>query len=523
MNYFISIIIGTFILEDLALTSSIALIAENKINISQAFWACFLGISIGDVGLYLLGYLANYIQIEKYFSAIKKIKATLSKLQKSDALSYTIVVSRVLPGTRLPTYLTAGYVKYSFAKFLLLTILSVFAWVTFALLAGKSLSLIFKDHIILSLILFVFFMHVIKSIVPNLLNKWDRLAFFNSWRKWLHFEFWPGWFFYIPIIPYYIFLSAKHRSFLIPFYANPNLINGGLIGESKWDFLKHLEATDSHTLKTVQIPSHSNFTTAQNILLVNNLSYPFILKPDVGQRGFGVRIIRTDDDLSDYLKLSHFDLLAQRLSHLPCEAGLFYIRKPSESTGQIFSITDKKFPVVIGDGASMLGQLIINDPRAKIIASTYFARHKDHLDTVPAKGDEVQISECGNHCQGAIFLNGQNLYSKQLLEAVAAIATKIPDLYFGRFDVRYKDVVSIQEGQFEIVEVNGAGSEATHIWDSKTKLVEAYITLFKQWDILFKIGAEVKKTKIASNIQLKAFLKESIKVFFRKEDLSTSS
>ena len=340
-----------------------------------------------------------------------------------------------------------------------------------------------------------------------------------------HFEFWPAPFFYLPIVPYYIYLSLRYRSLFLPFYASPHLKHGGLIGESKWDFHRHLEAKESSTLKSLKIDKDLDFMSAKNLLEAHEIEYPFIMKPDVGQRGYGVRIIRNDFDLTEYLLLSDFERIIQKLSVLPGEAGVFYIRIPSESVGHIFSITDKKFPFVVGDGATKLGDLILSDLRARIIASVYFARLKDHLDSVPAKNEIILLSECGNHCQGAIFLNGKNIISEELTQEIDRIAKQIPDFYFGRFDIRYKDTSSLLLGkQFEIVEINGSGSEATHIWDARTTLFEAYKTLFSQWRILFEIGYQVRRFQgKQTKVQIGSFLKVCIEVAFRKESLSISS
>ena len=56
MAVFLTIFAGTFLLEDVALASSLALVANGKMSMMTAFWACFLGIGIGDLGLYFLGY-----------------------------------------------------------------------------------------------------------------------------------------------------------------------------------------------------------------------------------------------------------------------------------------------------------------------------------------------------------------------------------------------------------------------------------------------------------------------------------
>ena len=515
---------GTFILEDVALISSLVLIGEGKISVFGAFWALFLGISIGDIGLYFIGRFAAALGLERRINQSKKLKFTLAKLKDSAFMNYIICGSRLIPGTRLPTYLAAGILRFPFTKFVGLTVLSVGTWVAFALLAGKTLHYFLMDNLLLFVILLFAFLTLAKNVIPLIFDQWQRKACKHSWRKWLSFEFWPAWFFYIPIALWYVFLSIRHRSFLIPFYANPNIANAGLLGESKWDFLVHLDSNHPATLKSVKVKKNTGFDEWLSIVEDNSFQFPFILKPDVGQRGFGVRIIRDEFDLTEYLLLSDFDILIQELATNQNEAGVFYIRYPQEKTGKLFSITDKEFPFIVGDGKTKLGDLILSDKRSRIIAPTYFERLHEKLDIVPVAGEKIQLAECGNHCQGAIFLNGEQLMSTELLNSIESLARRIPHFYFGRFDIRYANPFDLRAGEFQIIEINGAGAEATHIWDAKTKLIEAYKTLFTQWKILFEIGDQVKRDKmVKSNIQLALFIKESFKVYFRKEKLSVSS
>lgn len=524
MNYFLSIFFGTFLLEDLALASALTLMAQNKITLLSAFLACFLGIGLGDLLIYAAGWLLGRSNWVHRFAWISKVYSTFSNPKALKLMTYSLIICRFIPGTRLPTYLAAGLLQYSFWSFFLLTWLTVGAWVGMAFIFGSSLSGLLAHHWLLSLVILLLLFKILKSVIPPLFNYWDRRALFNSWRKWRYFEFWPGTLFYLPLIPYYIYLSLRHRSFLLPFYANPLIENGGLIGESKWDFLQHLEVGSPHRLKTIKIAGNTELTQVHKALAEASLSYPLILKPDVGQRGFGVRIIRTDQQLKDYLALATFDLIAQELSPYEREAGIFYIKHPTAARGFIFSMTDKKFPFVIGDGIHSLGDLILNDRRARMIAAIYFSRHRDHLDKIIPLQEQFFLAECGNHSQGAIFLNGQHLKTDQLLASVEKVVSTVPHFYFGRLDVRYENEASLMAGvNYHIVEINGAGAEATHIWDSQMGLVEAYQTLFEQWGYLFEIGTTVKKQKMPARVFPLKLLKESWKVFFRKESLSVSS
>ncbi len=525
MTYFLSLFVATFILEDVALLSGIALMAENKISFSNAFWACFLGISIGDLGLYFLGRLATSEHWESRFPILQKYRIKFSALVSKKWLSYSIVISRVIPGTRIPTYFCAGYLKYSVWRFLFLTGLSVFTWVWLALWGGDSLNSFFSANWVNTLVLIFISMYLVKASVPLLSNKWRRKAFFHSWRRWTRFEFWPALFFYVPIIYYYIYLSIKYRSFLVPFYANPHIKNGGLIGESKWDFLSSSLDSEPSTLKAVLIPKSFALESALELVRAKSFEFPMIIKPDVGQRGFGVRIIKNETKLSDYIRLSDFDRIVQKLSDFANEAGLFYIRMPDQENGIIFSITNKKFPYVIGDGKCSVGDLILNDKRARIIAPVYFSRLESELDRIPSAGESIYLSECGNHCQGAIFLNGNQMITPELTKVIDRLAKQLPDFYFGRFDVRYESVESLMRGEgFQIVEINGAGAEATHIWDSSTRLFEAYQTLFVQWEALFKIG-QLMKLRYGKTVKIRIgfFLLDCLRVYFRTGPFNVSS
>ena len=70
-----------------------------------------------------------------------------------------------------------------------------------------------------------------------------------------------------------------------------------------------------------------------------------------------------------------------------------------------------------------------------------------------------------------------------------AIARDIPGFHFGRIDVRYSSEAALRQGQgFTIIEVNGAGSEATHIWDARCTLREAYAAQFTHYRAAWEIG-----------------------------------
>jgi membrane protein DedA with SNARE-associated domain len=170
MDYFFSIFFGTFILEDVAMAASIALVGKHKISLFTAFIACFLGISAGDLGLYIIGRGIANINFDswygKYLSFLKKFASYKPSQKAESILSYSIVLSRFVPGTRIPTYVGAGLLKYSFIKFFVLTIISVASWVLFVLLGGSSIYALFKGNLVLALVGLVFLLMYAKFTIP---------------------------------------------------------------------------------------------------------------------------------------------------------------------------------------------------------------------------------------------------------------------------------------------------------------------------------------------------------------------
>ena len=91
------------------------------------------------------------------------------------------------------------------------------------------------------------------------------------------------------------------------------------------------------------------------------------------------------------------------------EYGVFVYRDPKTARVEILSIVNKCFPTVTGDGSRSLGELILADARARLIAPGLFQRMASRLDEVPTIGEVVQLVEIGAHSRGSLFLDGNRL------------------------------------------------------------------------------------------------------------------
>lgn len=311
----------------------------------------------------------------------------------------------------------------------------------------------------------------------------------------LRWEFWPAWAIYLPLIPYVAYLALRYRGITTCTLANPSIPLGGLVGESKWDILKLLpQGAIVPTTLIEPAPLADRVAALEAIIRDQRWTWPIILKPDVGERGTGVSLIQDRDEAYLYLQHQPAAVLAQSYHPGPYEAGVFYVRMPGESAGQIFSITDKRFPAVTGDGHSSIRTLIWRHPRYRVQAAVLLGRLANEADRTPAEGERVKLGFMGNHCRGSMFLDGAALITPELTAAINAIATNTPGFYFGRFDIRYSSVEAFKAGRdFRIVELNGLLSESTNIYDPSMGFFQAQVILRRQWRWAYRIGHAIRK------------------------------
>jgi len=303
----------------------------------------------------------------------------------------------------------------------------------------------------------------------------------------LHWEYWAFNAVYGPLYIYWLWLCIKARSFFFFNTSNPTITNGGFLLESKksiYDLIPPEYYPSTLFFK--------NGTDSRNIICDLNRSsiqFPMIGKPDIGGKGRGVKKLHNYDELVDYANNSKVDFLLQEFIPYTIEAGLFYCRFPGESKGFISGIVEKEFLAVTGDGASTIYQLLLKDKRF-ILQLPYLKKmYKEGLDRVLMKGESCLLVPYGNHARGAKFIDVSFLADEAFTEAVDKVCKKIPGFYFGRLDIRFNSWEELKQGKnFSIIELNGAGSEPTHIYDPCHSIFFAWKEIIRHWKILYKIS-----------------------------------
>ena len=489
----------TFASEDAALFGAAALVGTRNLHWSVALAAVFLGIWAGDLVLYGLA--------RRYGKPLLNRFANTGKFARGEAWFAqrgwgALWLSRFVPGLRLPTLIAAGLLKANAGVFGAITATAGVIWVG-AIIGGAALlsesqamQLAKWLHDSWWIVLLVLGAVLLRPLLRSGHNAkaaciWCRVTAFTQ-RIW-QWEFWPMWVFYVPVGFYYVWLGLRFRGFSLPAIANPGMTRSGLVGESKHETLRFLrdaapEQNADGWLITPDSPD-ARLRELEQLCATHRVTFPYVLKPDIGQRGAGVRVIRNREAAAAYLATMSGTVLLQTYAPGPHEIGVFYYRFPHETKGRIFAITQKVFPFITGDGRRTLAEIILTHPRARLIAGTYLKRFATRRNEVLADGEKLQLVEAGNHAQGCIFLDGMALNSPELEAKVDAISQRIPGFFIGRYDIRYASEEDLRAGRFGIVELNGSGAEATSIYDARNSLLAAYRTLFRQWRLVFEIGA----------------------------------
>lgn len=140
----LAIILGTFILEDAATVLAAMRAAEGGIPIWLALLSLYVGVVLGDLGLYGLGrlsarvgWIARLVPPERSRSLAAWLRGRVFKV---------VLVSRFLPGMRLPAYTACGFLRANFRRFALAAIIATLVWTTLLFCVSLRVGGFLIDH-----------------------------------------------------------------------------------------------------------------------------------------------------------------------------------------------------------------------------------------------------------------------------------------------------------------------------------------------------------------------------------------
>lgn len=314
-----------------------------------------------------------------------------------------------------------------------------------------------------------------------------KLVYHPFFIKLLHWEYWPFHVVYGPLYLYWVWLCIRSRSFFFFNTSNPTIKNGGFLMESKWAIYNLLPP--AYYPGTLYAEAGKEIDEVVELVRKSQFSYPLIGKPDIGMKGLSVKKLENEEDLVAYCQQSKVDFLVQEFVAFENEAGIFYYRFPGEKHGHISGIVEKEFLKVTGDGHSSMLDLLKQEKRyvlqLKVLEKTY----GDFLHGILKEGQQYVLVPYGNHVRGSKFIDISYLIDEQLTHAIDSVCRQVDGFYYGRLDVRYNTWEELRQGKnFSIIELNGAGSEPTHIYDPGHSIFFAWKEIIRHWKILWKIS-----------------------------------
>lgn len=497
-----SVFLTTFLSEDLALVTGLSHLALGSLQRESMVLAWVFGVFVGDAAVYALGYLLrtrrDFIEavVLKFFPSVPIPQKALS----SAFFDRLLIFTRFIPGTRFPSFVAAGFSGYSFFRFLTLLTTVSLIYVYFVIGIRSIIRLDTSHSIGASIFVSVFcigFSLAILKIALFLIQNKDRLPLAIKikrlgFRKYFRAEFLPSTIVYLPVFFYWLYLAAKTRSVFGWLYVNPKIENSGFIGESKVALEELVRSQlPENSLKHLFLPRGLAVPQLELRLkmFVDQVGFPFYLKPNKGQKGHGVKRVNSYNEAIEHFIACDQDFMAQEFCNYQHEWGILITRSPNKPW-RVFSITIKTLPEIVGDGSSTVQDLILAHPRYQLLSDVLFQKTRMHLSTILGKDERLLLVHTGNHTQGALFEDGQKYITDELDSVLNKAFRDFPGINFLRADIKIRTVEDLLNGKFKIIELNGAGGESTNIYDPQTNILKIYTVLFKQWKKIFEIGRE---------------------------------
>lgn len=316
---------------------------------------------------------------------------------------------------------------------------------------------------------------------------WERLTHRPFFIRLFNWEYWSFHSVYFLIYPIWFLLCLRVRSLFFFSASNPTVENGGFLLESKkkiYDIMPQ-----EYYPRTILVQPGEPADTIIERVRAAGIEFPLIVKPDIGGKGRGVKKVKTQDEMVSYIQKFPFDMLVQAFVPYAEEVGIFYYRYPDEETGHISGIVGKHFLTVKGDGRSTIETLLRKEKRYILQIPALQELLGNGMQEVLPAGEERVLVPYGNHARGAMFVDYSHWADARLVSAIDAVCRQVPGFYYGRLDIRYDTLEALKEGRnFSIIELNGAGSEPTHMYDPKYTLFHAWKMIIQHWFILWRIS-----------------------------------
>jgi D-alanine-D-alanine ligase-like ATP-grasp enzyme len=300
---------------------------------------------------------------------------------------------------------------------------------------------------------------------------------------------------YFPAMVFYAGLAIKHRDTNIYGAANPKMDGlGGFIGVPKFQILQGKSAQKFlPTSLFLSAPHNAQKIIAQ--LAASTIQYPCIIKPNIGERGIGVKKIKSQAELLQYITAHPTqNLLVQTQITAMREWGVLLVRNPKTSVITVPDAAEKIFPTAIGNGHSTLSQLIDSTNLTKRQKQLIKQDHtqKDLAHVLP-KGTRKALLSVASINLGAQVVSLSKADQKLLQPLCQQIMADQPHIHAGRLDLKADTFQDLIAGNCWVIELNGVGGMPTSVYSQAIPLFQKYTIMLAHFKRVSLIGLQNKQ------------------------------
>ena len=264
--------------------------------------------------------------------------------------------------------------------------------------------------------------------------------------------------------------------------ANPKIYLGGMLDERKSDIYDHIP---SRYMPLTRL--YKSFSEKDIAEVIQVFSFPIVMKPNVGYKGFLVKRIDRESELLHALEdYKDREVIIQEFVDEACEYAVMYYYVDDHQYG-VTSLVEKTLPILIGDGKKTIRTLIEELDNPFLNVNWILKKNKAVLENILPDSEQYVIDHVGNYSRGSKFYDLNHEICPDLIQAVHAFYRNINGMNFCRMDVKAHSIEDLKNGNFKLLEINGAKSEPLHIYDPNIGFVQILKSIHKHWIILFKV------------------------------------
>lgn len=210
---------------------------------------------------------------------------------------------------------------------------------------------------------------------------------------------------------YVFFLGIRLRNFYFFSVTNPAIEFGGIAGERKQRLQDKIpkEFRPNSALISREMDTEPLLAT-----MYSEFDFPVVVKPNQGEQGKAVKIIKNQFELETYHKTVSFDYLLQEYMAYSKEYSIMVYTNPTTKEIEIGGITIKEYPSVTGNGKLSLRELIYKNDRTYLQLEQLKKKWGKQWNNIIPNNERFVLNKIGNHNLGTKFLCANHLIDRDL-------------------------------------------------------------------------------------------------------------